>query len=735
MTLFQHGSSLGTLSGAPHEIASGVDAPTRKYWAFISYSHHDARIARRLQRTLETYRLPRRLVGQRSAAGVVPAQLKPIFLDRDELQAGTDLQTSVREALAQSRFLIVVCSPAAARSPWVNQEVVEFKKLHGETRVLAVIAGGEPFASRLPGREAEECFPPALRAEVTPSGLADGRPLEPIAADVRAHADGPRRGTLKLIAGMIGVGADELIQRDARRRLRQLTGLAAGSLAGMAVMTALAVSAVRSRNEAHHQRAQGEDLIEFMLGDLRKKLVPVGRLDVLDGVGEKALAYYAQQDAGRLDASALGHRSRALHLIGEMHDQRGQLDLAETAFRGAAETTAQLLRRSPDNARRVFDHAQSVYWVGYLAWRRGQARAAEEAFRNYVELADRLVRLDDRNPEWQAEPAFSRTNVGVVCLDTGRSAEALENFERARATWQRLILSHPARTMELANCLGWIAKAHEALGDLPRALETHKEKMRALEAVPDAATNQLVNRHRRVIYNELARLELALGQTAVARAWAVQGLESSQALVSVDPENKSWQEQMHVAQTIFAEAQLAAGDRDAARATSQAASAGAARLLAADPKVASWQVNLRGRVLWLAAQVCRDEERSELIAAMRDYLAKVQQFATADRALTRNRDLTVAQVEEKLGALLAQQGRADEAAPHWRAVVARLQDYDQAGDWPALTLRATAHARLGEIAEARALAQRVEASPYRHPAYADLIQQLAGGAGLTVSKP
>jgi len=70
----------------------------------------------------------------------------------------------VREALAQSRYLIVVCSPDAASSPWVNQEIIEFKKLHGESRVLAVIARGKPFASRLPGYEAEECFPEALRA-------------------------------------------------------------------------------------------------------------------------------------------------------------------------------------------------------------------------------------------------------------------------------------------------------------------------------------------------------------------------------------------------------------------------------------------------------------------------------------------------------------------------------------------------------------------------------------------
>ena len=97
-----------------------------RYWAFISYSHHDARAAAALQRALETYRVPRRLVGRGTPLGEVPAYLRPIFRDRNELQAGADLSATVREALAASRYLIVVCSPSAVASAWVNREITEF---------------------------------------------------------------------------------------------------------------------------------------------------------------------------------------------------------------------------------------------------------------------------------------------------------------------------------------------------------------------------------------------------------------------------------------------------------------------------------------------------------------------------------------------------------------------------------------------------------------------------------
>lgn len=84
------------------------------YWAFISYSHRDARAAVALRRAIESYAVPKRLVGSHTIAGVVPARLKPVFIDRDELQAGPDLKQSVSDALAHSRYLIVLCSPEAA---------------------------------------------------------------------------------------------------------------------------------------------------------------------------------------------------------------------------------------------------------------------------------------------------------------------------------------------------------------------------------------------------------------------------------------------------------------------------------------------------------------------------------------------------------------------------------------------------------------------------------------------
>ena len=709
---------------------------TAKYWAFISYSHSDADVATALQQSLETYRLPRRLVGRSTPVGPVPEALKPVFRDRNEMQAGADLKATVREALAQSRYLIVVCSPDAARSPWVNQEILEFKKLHGEARVLAVIVAGEPFASRMPGREAEECFPEALRYALTPDGQPRGAALEPIAADLRPNGDGKRLATFKLIAGMIGVGVDELVHRDAQRRARRMAIVATASVAGMAVMAILTVLAVNSRNEAQRQRAHAEDLIEFMLGDLRKKLDPVGRLDVLDSLGEQALGYYAQQDPERLDANSLGRRSRALFLIGEIREQRGKLDEALTAFQSAADTTAQLLARAPNDGQRVYDHAQSVYWVGYIAWRRGQAQAAEEAFLKYRELAQQLVRIDANNVDWQLETAYASQNLGVVQLDRWRLNEAFRSFTETKDVISRLVLVRPELADDLFENRGWLARVLEARGDYAGAADAQQERLAALLALPESASDRQMQQQIANASYELGRLQLNQGNTTAALQHAREASEQADALVSSDTANMNWLSASCFYRLSLAEIQFALGNRQLAQTGIEHAMPQISKLIASDASAMDWQIRLNGRALALETEFALAEGRRPTTAELESYLATVHRVEAQGIALKAEETRAAATVELDLGNVLARDGRNDVAAEHWRAAAKRLQAIAEHDNFPVLTLLALVQLRLGQIGDARALAARVQASHYRHPAYADLANELTkvAGPGQSIAK-
>jgi len=229
-----------------------------RYKAFISYSHADEEWAKWLHRALETYRVPKRLVGRESECGPVPARLSPVFRDRDELASATSLGDTLTRALQQSAFLVVICSRTAARSRWVNEEVLTFKRMGRERRILALLVDGDPGASSNPETAALECFPPALIHTLGPDGELTGERCEPIAADLRPGKDSRKDALLKIVAGILGVGLDELKQRDAHRRQVRMMWLVGASVAGMAITSSLAAVAWLARAEAERQRVRAE---------------------------------------------------------------------------------------------------------------------------------------------------------------------------------------------------------------------------------------------------------------------------------------------------------------------------------------------------------------------------------------------------------------------------------------------------------------------------------------------
>lgn len=712
----------------PPEPHAGEPAEGFRYWAFLSYSHHDKAIAKKLQKQLETYRVPRRLLGRETPHGVVPARLSPVFRDRDELHAGSDLKASVQEALSRSRWLIVVCTPDAARSPWVNREIVEFKKLHGERRVLALIAHGEPFASDKPGREAEECFPPALRHALNSEGVLEGDPLEPIAADMRKEGDGSHRAALKLLAGMLGLPFDDLVRRDLQRRVRWLTALAAASVAGLVVFGFLAVMAVQARNEAQYQRQQAEGLIEFMLGDLRKKLEPVGRLAVLDSVGEKALGYYAGQNAGKLDATALGHRSRAMHLIGEIRDLRGQPAEAQQAFEQAAQTTARLLAESPQDGQRIFDHAQSVFWVGYAAWKRADGAEAESQFQEYLNLAQRLLRIDPGNVDWRAEVAFAHINIGVVRLGTGRPNEALRSLTQSGALFEELLQKRPDLLFDLANNHGWMADAHELLGEHELALRWGKRKLALFEDAPNEQKNFAVQREILAALSANSVYELALGNVPQAEWSAKAAAAISERLVAEDPTNLRWRFDSCVVRMRLAHIGLIQNHPSEASRRLTEANACLTQYNAVGTTGLRDSLLAQAFMFFVSAQVARDADRQVLTAQMNVFLNQSipkLQSGTLDRAKLA---VGLANVSIALGELRM---KADSSAARSAFLQAKVQlePFALLGDGAILVALAKAHFYLGDVQRAEELVARISRTSYRHPMYADLVKQLQAVRG------
>jgi hypothetical protein len=504
-----------------------------RYKAFISYSHRDARFAVSLHRQLEAYRLPARLVGTQTARGLVPARLTPIFRDIDELPASDDLSAEILGALAASEALIVLCSPDARASRWVNREVELFRQLHPERPVLPVLLRGDP----------DDAFPAALYAPGP-----DGEVREPVASDFRG--EGARLGRTKLIAGLTGVGVDDLVQREAQRRLRRVMAVTAAAVIAVIILSTLLALALRARAEAQRQQAEAEGLIEFMLTDLRGRLRGVGRLDVMSAVNARAMNYYEDQGLSALPDESLERRARLLHAMGEDDDARGDTHGALAKFREAHRSTAASLARRPSDAETLFAHAQSEYWLGYLDYRAHRFEAARTRFSAYASLADMMVAAKPGTIKYVREQGYAQSNLCALAL-TPKKKDAPLAARACRAAVvakERVALADRADSSalaDLANSYGWLADAQTNSGDAAGARDTRK---RQAEAINRAVATDPQNLDYRDIWVTLqfalAVIDRDDGKPEAGRKRLRDARAAVEDMVKRDPANEHWKERL-----------------------------------------------------------------------------------------------------------------------------------------------------------------------------------------------
>lgn len=703
----------------------GPRAAIPRYWAFLSYSHKDSETADWLHGALEKYRVPRSLVGRKTANGVIPASFSPIFRDRHELAASGDLGHTIRGALDGSRCLIVLCSPESAGSRWTNEEITAFKKAHPSGCVLAAIVAGEPFASEMKGRQAEECFPPALRQKFDSRGRPTGKRAEPIAADLRANGDGRQLGLLKIVAGMLGVGLDDLVQREQQRRNKRLTYIAAASLAGMTVTSGLAVFAFDKRDEARDQRREAEGLVGFMLGDLRERLEPIGRLDVLDSVGSRALNYFEKQNKSELSDEALVQRSKALTLMGEIANTRGDLNRALRLYQEAFASTAESVRRHPDDPQRLFDHAQNVFYVGQISYQRGALKDAEKAWREYKRLADRMVALAPNKNDYRLEQVYSSNSLGSVLIDQRRYGEAANVYQSSLTIAEALAAAEPRKRdyqIRVSNALAWLADAHEYSGALEQALGERERQLRFLSDIQKLDPRDTeIQRHLMTAHRSIGRLLASDGDVAGGLRESLAGVTISDSLYQTEPQNTEWLQANAAGRFDLADLQLASGNIAEAASTTRAACDIVDRLVRLDSSVADWKSRFGVYCLALRARVALAEGD----AAIADSLAREALMSARASAKPIDRAILAVMASSVGSSALAELGRRDESVALAKDALRALPANIGLKPREAVEV-ALLKLRVGDGRGAAKIASRLRQTGYRHPAFARI--RLARGA-------
>ena len=530
-------------------MGDAADIGAARFSAFLSYSHADAAFVHRLHRSLESYRLPRQMAGGRGADPLRPRRLEPVFMDRAELTAAPKLSQSVRDGIAASRHMIVVCSPSSAGSDWVGREIRLFKEVRPDGLILTALCRGEP----------DSAFHPELFEAGDPHGQAE----PPIAADFRKGGDGYRMALLKLIAPLAGVRLDQLVHRDAQRRLRQAITASAASVFGVALIGGLVALLQQTQLRAELEHARSNKMIDYMIGDERAQLKAVGRLDLLDALNRETLSYFKGRDRDQLPDEDLARRATLLRDMAEDDVERGDFASAEVKAREALADTGLLLAASPDDATRVYDHAQSEYWIGFVRRREGNEADAATGFQAYADLANRLMRLQPQNLDYRLERAYANSNLATLVLQRDidvRRAGAL--FQSAQDDFEAVARLRPADRdlqIQVEDGYAWLADTRGLAGDYTSALALRMKQRSLIEALVVGDRRDFQTRQR------LLSNDLALGRIATARGdWrsALTNLRTAHdeglALAETDPENIDVAEQVRAIELFEARALLAA---------------------------------------------------------------------------------------------------------------------------------------------------------------------------------
>ncbi len=712
---------------------TGTGSPAFRYYAFISYSHQDKTWADWLHKALETYVVPKRLVGQTTAAGVIPKRLTPIFRDRDELASANDLSRKVSQALTQSANLIVICSPHSAASRWVDEEVRVWKRMGQDEHVFCLIVNGEPNASDLPGRAAEECFVPALRFQFDAGGHPTREPSEPIAADVRGGRDGKHNAKLKLVAGLLDVGFDALKQRELHRKMQRMIALTSLALVVTAVTSALALSALISRHDAlvaqrkavvaqeiaERRQKQAESLVGFMLGDLNDKLNNVVRLDVRQALDDKALAYFGSLTTADATDSALALRVSALQKIGSVRMDQGPISSALQAYQAATTLAAELARRAPGNADRAAAYGDSLKWVGQAFWYQGDLGNALENFQAATALLEKAHKAKPDDDDLTFKLAMARNDAGHVREARGDFDAAQQDYSAYLEIFQTLHQREPTNTKwksYLGSAWNNLGKVELERGHLDRAVINYHadQQIKAAIVTSDPADHNAQSDL--LVSNAILGRTLALcGEDAAALRYTQAAVASAKQLAALDPGNSSWQSDFALYNQQFGGLLRQNGQFEAAAIANHDAVRILTLLAARDPTDTNLQQNLaRSELEQSRLQLARGETdaAAESATFSLTILKKLRAKTPDDQTLI----LLAGEAHSMMGLVAARRHRRNMAQQHWMTARDLLAATARAGnDVRFMAAYATALLRLGDIDGARPLIARLSAMGYRTP--------------------
>ena len=400
-----------------------------------------------------------------------------LFRDDTSLSATPHLWPTIEQALAESRFLIVLASPGAAASQWVNKEVAWWLDHKSIDTLLTALTDGElawdnalgdfPWPDGVP-------LPPVLTGRC---------PTEPKWVDLRAYRAGadPRdvrflEAGADLAAAIHGLPKEDLLSQEARQQRRALTlaWSAAGSLlilaglAGWQWKTAIDAERLADAQKqiAQQQRDRAVEAENVAVEQRKEAQTQRDR-------AEKALAAATTTANTLVNDLALDFRERSgmpIDLVRKILDRARGLQRQLTQ---SGEVTADLR----------FSETSALMELTMTLLAQSDTKAAIQAATEAREIAEGRVAANPNDEVWQRELSMTYGRLGLALSDAAELQPSLAAFRKALAIREKLAAAHPEDSgarRDLAIAHGELADAQRN-GDVNQALQSYRTSLAIFE--------------------------------------------------------------------------------------------------------------------------------------------------------------------------------------------------------------------------------------------------------------
>ncbi|WP_049974390.1 winged helix-turn-helix domain-containing protein, partial [Azospirillum sp. B4] len=360
--------------------------------------------------------------------------------------------------------------------------------------------------------------------------LAEARDLAgftalPLAADARAYIDASMKR-----------------ERQAdRRRAAAMAGFAAIAI----IAGGLGLLARQAEKTAQQRKHQAEDLMNFMVGNFADKLRPLGRLELLSDIGEKAMSYFGQESLSNLTPEDRAQQAKALQTLAEVARSRADPKSAQAALAKAKSLLDANLTQGRESLELLKDLGAVAFWMGQISLDGNDLDRAEAAFREYERYAKRMMAIAPENVDAWTELSYALGNLGSTAVKRADYEKAAAFFENSLALKRQALAQRPKDhelRVAVATTLSWLGTAYAEQGELRKAVSFFDKEADELHSLSADAPSEFgwIYRLGTCQYRRLNLLD-ALGEEQRADEQMVETRKLFQELVAHDPSNQVWQ--------------------------------------------------------------------------------------------------------------------------------------------------------------------------------------------------